>query len=124
MCKKVAREQMDTLPFIIAVDFDGTLVQDKYPEIGEPNEKLFELMKLCRESGIKVVLWTCRTDEYLEQAVEYCKNLGLEFDAVNQNIPEVQKMFGMDTRKVYANMYIDDKNQLLADIMKGVWGCH
>lgn len=102
-------EEMSMLPFIIAVDFDGTIVEDSYPQIGEVNAELVYDLIEARELGNKVVLWTCRTGKYLEDAVELCKKLGLEFDSVNRNIDEVQEMFGHDTRKVYANVYIDDK---------------
>lgn len=114
------------LPKIVAVDFDGTLVTDKYPEIGEPNEYLFEVLKALRQDcGVKVVLWTCRnfTDEYgdmLEDAIEFCKTQGLEFDAINENIQEVQELTGEDTRKVYADLYIDDKS-VLPDTLIARW---
>ncbi len=109
MCKS-----FDELPKIIAVDFDGTLVSDKWPEIGKPHKELIELLKALRQNhGVKIVLWTCRDfqdgRDYLEEAVEFCQNLGLEFDAINENIREVQELTGEDTRKVYADLYLDDK---------------
>lgn len=99
----------NTLPKIVAVDFDGTLVMDQYPMIGPPYNDLFELCKKLRTLGVKIVLWTCRDGEFLKDAVEFCAANGLEFDAVNQNIPEVQELYGGDTRKVFADVYIDDK---------------
>lgn len=99
----------NTLPKIVAVDFDGTLVIDQYPMIGLPYNDLFCLCKKLRTLGIKIVLWTCRNGELLKDAVEFCAANGLEFDAVNQNIPEVQELYGGDTRKVFADVYIDDK---------------
>ena len=98
------------LPLKMAVDFDGTLCQDKYPEIGEPKEDIIELVKSYQRQGWRLILWTCRTDEYLEAAVNWCKEHGLVFDAVNTNIPEVKALFGGDTRKVFADKYLDDKN--------------
>lgn len=98
-----------TLPKIVAVDFDGTLVMDQYPMIGPLYNDLFELCKKLRTLGVKIVLWTCRDGEFLKDAVEFCAANGLEFDAVNQNIPEVQELYGGDTRKVFADVYIDDK---------------
>ena len=97
------------LPKILAVDFDGTLVSDKYPEIGSPNEKLFTICKRLRERGVRVILWTCRNNEPLAEAVMYCYLKGLSFDAVNENIPETQELYGGDTRKVFADVYLDDK---------------
>lgn len=102
-------EDMATLPWIVAVDFDGTLVEDRYPHIGEVNAELVEDLKEAKSLGHKIILWTCRVGKYLTDAVEVCEKLGLKFDAVNCNIEEVQEMFGHDTRKVYANLYIDDK---------------
>lgn len=107
---KVDKSMMKKLPLIIAVDFDGTLVMDKYPDIGAKNESLFYDVCLWKSMGYKIILWTCRDGYHLDKAVEYCREQGLEFDSVNKNIPEVIEMFNNDTRKIYANMYIDDKN--------------
>lgn len=108
--KRVEFNQMKKLPFIIAVDFDGTLVKDGcFPEIGEINKTVWHSVQQWKEQGCKLVLWTCRDGEALAAAVGFCFLKGLEFDAVNQNIPEVIEMFGNDTRKVYANIYLDDK---------------
>lgn len=113
---KVTHDDMATLPEIWAVDFDGTIVEDRYPEIGEPDMMLIGNLIEARNAGIKLVLWTCRDNhnehKLLNKAVEFCKSVGLEFDAVNTNIKEVKSMFDNDTRKVYANMYIDDKAAL------------
>ena len=103
---------MSKLPYIIAVDFDGTLVSDKFPEIGEKNEQVFTIVKLAQNIGAKIVLWTCRHNTALMQAVDYCRSQGLKFDAVNSNIAEVQELYGHDTRKVFADVYIDDKSVL------------
>lgn len=99
-----------TLPQILAVDFDGTLCLDEYPNIGEPRAEVIEFVKSYQSSGWKIVLWTCRNNAYLEEAVRWCREHGLEFDAVNTNIPEVRELFQGDTRKVFADLYLDDKN--------------
>ena len=99
---------------IIAVDFDGTLCKDLYPEIGRPNRRLIRILKdRATVFGDKLILWTCRTGKQLDDAVEWCKNFGLHFDAVNENLPEIKKKWGGDTRKVYADKYIDDRNRLV-----------
>ena len=109
--EKVTKGEMNTLPKIIAVDFDGTLVEDEFPAIGKPIPHMWELIKNLREQGVKLILWSCRNHENLTDAVEYCKREhGFIFDAVNENIKEVQEMFHNDTRKVYADLYIDDKS--------------
>lgn len=95
---------------IYAVDFDGTLsIGASYPEIGEPNRELFEFLKGERAAGARVILYTCRTGEHLNAAVEFCRSAGMEFDTVNENLPEVIEAYGGDTRKINADVYIDDK---------------
>ena len=96
---------------IIAVDFDGTLCEDKFPNIGRPNNDLIDWLKTEQQSGTRVILWTCRCGRKLEEAVKWCLERDLIFDAVNDNIPGVvTAMGGSNSRKVYADMYIDDKN--------------
>ena len=91
---------------IVAVDFDGTLSLDsQYPNIGRFNTPLYEdLMKL-KGIGWSIVLWTCREGKELKEAVEWCANNGLEFDAINENPPEVP----FKSRKVVADLYVDDR---------------
>ncbi len=98
---------------IIAVDFDGTICKNRYPEIGEPINKTILYLKEKQKKGAKIVLWTCRVDELLDAAVKWCRNKGLIFDAVNENLPEIIAEFGGDTRKIFANEYIDDRNVLV-----------
>lgn len=103
------------LPKIVAVDFDGTLVEDEFPNIGRKNEQMFQVMKTLKSQGVKLILWTSRNccDQFgntLEDAINFCKENGLTFDAVNENLPEVQEFTGQDTRKIYADLYIDDKS--------------
>ena len=94
---------------IIAVDFDGTLSENCWPDIGEPNYELIDYLMDCRYQGAKVILWTCREGELLDKAVAWCEERGLFFDAVNDNIPESIKEYGGNCRKVSADLYIDDR---------------
>lgn len=95
---------------VIAVDFDGILTrEDKYPNIGALNVKMILLLKRLRENGIQLILWTCRTDDDLTEAVETCREIGLEFDAINTNVPEVVAKGWGKGPKVYADIYLDDK---------------
>lgn len=94
---------------VIATDFDGTLCENKWPEIGEPNSEVIEYLKNEKKKGTKIILWTCRTKSELTNAIDWCRQLGLEFDAVNKNVKETVDLFGEDTRKVFANEYIDDR---------------
>lgn len=98
------------MSYIIAVDFDGTLCENMYPEIGEPNNALLDELKLRKNNGAKIILWTCRVGDQLEQAIDWCRDHGLTFDAVNQNLPEIIEGFGGDCRKIFAHEYIDDRN--------------
>ena len=98
---------------IYAVDFDGTLCNSNYPELGEPIDIVIDFCKQRREEGHKLILWTCRSGKYLDEAVAWCKMQGLTFDAVNENLPEMIELFDNDCRKVFADYYIDDKNLVL-----------
>lgn len=94
---------------IIAVDFDGTLCAQAWPEIGEANERLILHLKKRKAEGARLILWTNREGELLEAAVEWCKERGLTFDTVNANLPEMIALYNNDCRKVNADIYIDDK---------------
>lgn len=91
---------------IVAVDFDGTLSLDsQYPNIGRFNTHLYEALMKLKGIGWSIVLWTCREGKELKEAVEWCKMNGLEFDAINENPSHVP----FKSRKVVADMYIDDR---------------
>lgn len=104
------------LPYIVAVDFDGTLCENAFPSIGAPKVEVITAVQAYKCLGWKIILWTCRNKEHLKKALEWCKKYGLEFDAVNENLPEVEEMFGGYTRKIFADVYIDDKNVLLREV--------
>ena len=97
---------------IIAVDFDGTLCSKApYPGIGEPNMELIEWLQDRKKKGDQLILWTCRDGEALYDAVSWCANLDLNFTSVNKNVPEnIALHDGNDTRKIYADIYIDDRS--------------
>ena len=101
---------MDILK-VIAVDFDGTLCENKWPEIGEPNEEVIRYLQDQKlRVGVKIILWTCRAGKELDDALLWCYHHGLMVDAVNENLPEVIALYGNDSRKVSADLYIDDKS--------------
>ncbi len=95
---------------VIAVDFDGTIVEHKYPEIGETMLFAFETLKALQKEGHQLILWTYRSGKELEEAVEFCKKNGLEFYAVNKNYPEEKFDENKTSRKILADIYIDDRN--------------
>lgn len=94
---------------IYAFDFDGTLCKEAFPSIGKPNKSVINLAKKVKFQGHRIILWTCRSGDKLEEAIAWCREQGLEFDAVNQNLPEILELFGSDSRKITADYYIDDK---------------
>lgn len=96
---------------IIAVDFDGTLCEECWPEIGKANIRLIGELIYRRSLGDRVILWTCRAGLQLTQAVRWCRSYGLEFDAVNENVPEIIEKYGSDSRKISADIYIDDRSE-------------
>ena len=94
---------------IIAVDFDGTLCENKYPEIGEPKLDVIEKLNNEKQNGAKVILWTCRQGKFLLNALKWCFEHDIEFDCVNENLPECIDAWKNDCRKIFANEYWDDK---------------
>lgn len=98
---------------IYAIDFDNTLAVTRFPEIIGPNKKMIAFTKAVKAQGHKIILWTSRAGEDLENAVAWCHEQGIQFDAVNGPLPEQIKRWGNDTRKIYADFYIDDRNMTI-----------
>lgn len=92
----------------IAIDFDGCLCENKWPEIGEPHIEVIDMAIAERRNGAALILWTCRVGGLLEEAVDWCSSYGLEFDSVNENLPERLNFYGSESRKVSADEYWDD----------------
>lgn len=93
----------------IAVDFDGTIVEHEYPAIGREKLFAFRTLRELEKSGAILILWTFRAGKELDEAVEYCRNNGIEFYAVNSNYPE-EVYTSEISRKIDADIFIDDKN--------------
>lgn len=93
---------------IIAIDYDGTIALDSFPQAGTPNWPVINRAKEEQINGAILILWTCRTGKDLEVALEACANWGLHFMAVNDNPIDRQKHWGDNPRKVYADEYWDD----------------
>jgi hypothetical protein len=100
---------------IIAVDFDGTLAITDYPTILRPNLDVIRFCKRRREAGDTLILWTCRKDNELREAIEWCAEQGLFFNYINENPPDRVAVYGA-SRKVYADIYLDDHNWLLSEV--------
>ncbi len=93
----------------IAVDFDGTIVEDAYPDIGKPMLFAFETLKELHKQKHQLILWTYRSGTELEAAVDFCRENGVEFYAVNNSYPE--EIYDTSfSRKIHAHVFIDDRN--------------
>ncbi len=95
---------------IIAIDFDGTLVDDAYPGIGKPKMFAFQTLKEMQKDGHRLILWTYRHGKKLREAVQFCKDNGIEFYAVNKSFPEEKDGDTSVSRKINADLFIDDRN--------------
>lgn len=94
---------------IIAIDFDGTIVEDRYPEIGKLKDGAKGAIHSLKKDGYKLILWTSRTGIHLARAVEFLAKEGITFDEINNSCKDNVKEFGNDTRKIFADVYVDDK---------------
>ncbi|MEQ9299863.1 MAG: hydrolase [Cyclobacteriaceae bacterium] len=94
---------------VIAVDFDGTIVDHEYPRIGAEKLFAFQTLRALQDKGHRLILWTIRDGKTLEDAVEYCRSNGIEFYAVNETFPNEGFEVGQ-SRKVNADIFIDDRN--------------
>ena len=97
------------MPRTIAVDFDNTLFETDWPEIGNPIWPVINAAKTAKEEGAELILWTTREGKPLEDAIIACNKVGLTFDAININTAEMKKLWGYDPRKVGATEYWDDR---------------
>jgi len=94
---------------IIAIDFDGTVVEHKYPALGKEVPFATETLKMLQKEGHRLILWTYRAGRELDEAVEFCRSRGVEFYAINKNYPE-EVYDATISRKINADLYIDDRN--------------
>ncbi len=95
---------------IIAIDFDGTVVEDKYPKIGKPMIFAFETLKRLESDGHRLVLWTYRHGSRLREAVDFCADNGIEFYAVNSSFSGEEYDLKTQSRKINADIFVDDRN--------------
>lgn len=95
---------------IIAVDFDGTIVEDAYPRIGKPKLFAFETLRKLQQEGYRLILWTCRHGMTLQEAIRFCQKHDITFYAVNQNFKGENFDPERESRKIHADFFIDDRN--------------
>ena len=109
--KKIAKDQdKKPRPNIYAIDFDGTIVEDDFPDIGKLKDDAKAFIEKVREKGHKWILWTVRGGDMLKEALRFLDDNNLLPDTVNTNVPEAIEFLGEDSRKIYADLYIDDKS--------------
>ena len=94
----------------LAIDFDGTIVEDAYPSIGKPKTFAFETLKKLQSEGYRLILWTYRSGKTLDDAVEFCKKNGIEFYAINNSFDGEDFDKTKQSRKINADIFIDDRN--------------
>lgn len=94
---------------VIAVDFDGTIVENKFPQIGEPKLFAFQTLQLMQKNRHQLILWTTRTGNLLDEAVDFCFKNGVEFYAVNKSFPD-ETLKDMGSRKIICDVFISHKN--------------
>jgi len=107
------------MPFVIAADFDDTIFKNAWHTKGEPNQEVIDKLKEFKKFGAEIALWTCREGTKLKEAVQKCKDVGLELDSINENTPstkvtikEMAKEWGDEPfaeSKILANFYLDDR---------------
>ena len=107
--------------FVIATDFDGTLVEsDEYPKFGDPT-KWFKFLKFLRSNfkNVQIILYTCREGKELSSAIDFCTCNGLMFDAVNEDVPSTL-VWKKKSRKPFAHIYVDDR-ALSVEFAENLW---
>lgn len=95
---------------VIAVDFDGTIVEHRYPQIGKEIPFAIDTLKMLAKDRHQLILWTVREGKRLEEAVEWCKKRGIKFYAINKNYPEEEYTDAHFSRKLKVDLFIDDRN--------------
>ncbi|MDR0370769.1 MAG: HAD hydrolase family protein [Prevotellaceae bacterium] len=95
---------------IIAIDFDGTIVENDFPRIGALIPDAKETINRLHDEGHYIIIWTCRHGDKLTEAVNFLSHNHIMFNAVNADNPENTAMYGDTGRKIYAHIYIDDRN--------------
>jgi len=96
---------------LIAVDFDGTIVEHRYPEIGEEKPFAVQTLRMLIADHHRLILWSVREGELLDEAINWCRERGIEFYAVNRDYPE-ETLDNNDhfSRKLKVDVFIDDRN--------------
>ena len=109
--RKVLEKEINrTRQFIYGIDFDGTIVEEKYPAVGKAKTEVVDFIRRLKRAGHRWILITMREGESLDEALEFLAINDILPDGVNDNLPDRVEMWGNNPRKVYADIYIDDHN--------------
>lgn len=95
---------------IVAIDFDGTIHTGEYPAIGQPATDAVKYIQRIKQDGHTIIIWSSRNGVPYREMVSWLDRYGIPYDTINQSAPENLRQYGLDTRKVYADIYIDDHN--------------
>jgi len=95
---------------VLAIDFDGTIVEHKYPKLGKEIPMAVQMLKQLKQDGHTLILWTVRDGKELDDALQFCNSRGLEFHAVNRSHPEEVYDSQNISRKITADLFVDDRN--------------
>lgn len=95
---------------IIAVDFDGTIVEHCYPKIGNEIPFAIDTLRMLIKAKHRLIMWTVREGDLLQEAINWCKERGVEFYAINSDYPEERATHTGFSRKIKADIFIDDRN--------------
>lgn len=104
---------------VYAIDFDGVICEDNYPNIGKPNKAVIDKMEKLHKEGHIIIIWTCRCDDKLEKAKVWLKENNVVFDYINENDKDRMERYGNDSRKIGADFYVDDLMLSVEDFVKG-----
>lgn len=95
---------------VLGIDFDGTIVEENYPKIGELREDARYYINKLYDEGFKIIINTCRSGRFADDARDFLIKNGIKYHTFNENLPEILKMYNTDCRKISADLYIDDRN--------------
>jgi hydroxymethylpyrimidine pyrophosphatase-like HAD family hydrolase len=95
---------------LIAVDFDGTIVEDAFPKVGKKKPFAIETIRMLQDDGHRIILWTYRHGKALQEAIEFLQKSGIKLYAVNKSYPEEENNPKGVSRKINADLFIDDRN--------------
>lgn len=101
---------------ILAIDYDGTLDNAPYPEVGQLALWAKVVMQQLAKEGHTLIVWTCRENQPLQDALNFLRSQQVPFHYANQNDPWMVEAWGNDSRKIFANLYFDDRAHLGTDV--------